>query len=291
MDFILATKIFYAVIVFLFGITIGSFLNVLIYRIPKKENIVSENSHCMSCNHRLYPIDLVPLFSWIFLGGKCRYCKAKISPQYPIVEAINGIMYALIFWFICGAEPKLSLLGYCAAFSALLVTAVIDWRTMEIPDSMWITVLVGGIIVYIDELIAEGFDWTCLLERVIGFFAASGILFLLAVITKGGMGGGDIKLMAACGFLLGWKVVLLSLVMGGVIGTLYLVFCAVKNKGKVPRKVPFAPHLAAAVVICMFVGTKILEWYFALCGITHVHNHNHAHDTAAMIFSSLASLI
>ena len=122
---------------------------------------------------------------------------------------------------------------------------------------------------------AEGFDWTCLLERVIGFFAASGILFLLAVITKGGMGGGDIKLMAACGFLLGWKLVLLSLVMGGVIGTLYLIFCAVKNKGKVPRKVPFAPHLAAAVVICMFVGTKILEWYFALCGISHTHTHIH----------------
>ncbi len=274
MNFLLVTKIFYTVIVFLFGTLIGSFLNVLIYRIPKGENFVTENSHCMSCNHRLYAKDLVPLFSWLFLGGKCRYCKAKISVQYPIVEAINGIMYALIFWFIC-EEPRIALFGYCAAFSALLVATVIDWRTMEIPDSMWITVLIGGVITYIDELVAEGFDLHCLLERVIGFFAASGVLFLLAVITKGGMGGGDIKLMAAVGFMLGWKVVLLALVMGGFIGTLYLVFMAIKNKGKVPRKVPFAPHLSLATVICMFVGSNIIEWYLALCGIVSHHNHIH----------------
>ena len=274
MNFLLVTKIFYTAIVFLFGTLIGSFLNVLIYRIPKGENFVTENSHCMTCNHRLYAKDLVPLFSWLFLGGKCRYCKAKISAQYPIVEAINGIMYALIFWFICG-EPRIALFGYCAAFSALLVATVIDWRTMEIPDSMWVTVLIGGIITYIDELVAEGFDLDCLIERVIGFFAASGVLFLLAVITKGGMGGGDIKLMAAVGFLLGWKVVLLTLVMGGFIGTLYLVFLAIKNKGKVPRKVPFGPHLSLATVICMFVGSNILDWYLALCGIVVHHDHIH----------------
>ena len=275
MDLLTAMKIFYGIIVFLFGAVIGSFLNVLIFRLPKKENVVSESSHCMSCNHKLGPADLVPIFSWLFLGGKCRYCKAKISPQYPIIETLNAVMYVLLFLFVCSGEPRLSLLGYCAAFSALLVTSVIDWRTMEIPDSMWITVLVGGIIVYIDEIIAEGFEWGCLIERVIGFFAASGVLFLLAVVTKGGMGGGDIKLMAACGFLLGWKTVLLALVMGGLIGTVYLIFSAVKNKGKIKRKVPFAPHLAAAVTICMFAGPQIIEWYLELCGITGGHTHVH----------------
>ena len=273
MNFILLTKILYTVIVFLFGTLIGSFLNVLIYRIPKGENFVTENSHCMSCNHRLYAKDLVPLFSWLFLGGKCRYCKAKISVQYPIVEAINGIMYALIFWFICG-EPSVALFGYCAAFSALLVATVIDWRTMEIPDSMWVTVLIGGVITYIDELVAEGFDINCLLERVIGFFAASGILFLLAVITKGGMGGGDIKLMAACGFLLGWQVVLLSLIFGALSGTIYFIIVAIKNRKseeKMDHKVPFAPHLALAIVVCMFVGQQIIDWYLFITGITAPH--------------------
>lgn len=272
MDYILATKIFFAVFVFLFGVVIGSFLNVLILRIPRGMDFKKERSHCFSCGHTLAAKDLVPLFSWIFLGGKCRYCKAKISPQYPIIEAINGIMYTLIFWFICNGELSLALIGYCVAFSALLVTAVIDWRTMEIPDSMWITVLVGAVLVYIDELINEGYDLHCLLERVIGFFAASGVLLLLAIITKGGMGGGDIKLMAACGVLLGWKVVLLSLIMGGVIGTIYIIFSAIKNKGKIKRKVPFAPHLALAVTICMFFGTQIINWYLNLCGIhPHVH--------------------
>ena len=275
MDYLLIPKLFITFFVFLMGICIGSFLNVLIYRLPKGENVTTTNSHCMSCNHRLYAKDLFPLFSWIFLGGKCRYCKAKISMQYPIVEAINGIMYSLIFWFICDATPSLTLVGYCLAFSALLVTTVIDWRTMEIPDSMWITIFVGGAFTYIDELIKEGFDAHCLIERVIGIFAASGILFILAVITKGGMGGGDIKLMAACGFLLGWKVVFLALVMGGLIGTLYLIFMAIKNKGKVPRKVPFAPHLSLAVVICMFCGTHIIEWYLTLCGLVSHHNHIH----------------
>mgnify|MGYP003294481440 CR=1 FL=1 len=274
MDYLLIPKLIYTIMVFLMGTVIGSFLNVLIYRIPKGENFTTKNSHCMSCNHKLHAKDLVPLFSWIFLGGKCRYCKAKISIQYPIVEAINGIMYALIAWFICNGEPSISIIGYCAAFSALLVATVIDWRTMEIPDSMWITVLIGAVIVYLDELVTEGFELHCLVERVIGFFAASGILFLLAVVTKGGMGGGDIKLMAACGFLLGWKVVILALIMGAGIGTLYLIFMAIKNKGKVPRKVPFAPHLSLAVVICMFVGPQIINWYLALCGI-HVHPHIH----------------
>lgn len=275
MDFILAAKIFYGIFVFLFGVVIGSFLNVLILRIPIGMDFKKGRSMCMTCKHTLHAKDLVPLFSWLFLGGKCRYCKAKISVQYPIVEGLNGVMYVLIFAFICGGVPNIALLGYCAAFSALLVTTVIDWRTMEIPDSMWITVLIGGILVYIDELIKEGFDWHCLSERVIGFFAASGVLFILAVITKGGMGGGDIKLMAACGFLLGWKVVLLSLVMGAAIGTLYLLFTAVKNKGKVQRKVPFAPHLSLAVTLCMFCGTQILNWYLSLCGIGGGHTHIH----------------
>lgn len=273
MNYLIIPKLFITFFVFLIGICIGSFLNVLIYRIPKGENVTTTNSHCMSCNHRLYPKDLFPLFSWLFLRGKCRYCGAKISCQYPIVEAINGIMYSLIFWFVCDATPGLRLVGYCTAFSALLVTTVIDWRTMEIPDSMWITVFVGGIITYIDEVVKNGFELHCLIERVIGIFAASGILLFLAVVSKGGMGGGDIKLMAACGFLLGWKVVLLSLVMGGLIGTLYLLFSAIKNKGKIPRKVPFAPHLSLAVVICMFCGSEIINWYLTVCGIGIGHTH------------------
>lgn len=277
MDYLIFPKLFVSVFTFLGGCCIGSFLNVLIYRIPIGMDFKRGRSMCFSCKHQLHAIDLVPLFSWIFLGGKCRYCKAKISAQYPIVEALTGAAFTAIYWLATGCKINLAFAGYCIAFSALLVTAVIDFRTMEIPDSMWITVFVGSFFVYAQELIDDGgFELKCFLTRFIGIFAASGVLLILALITKGGMGGGDIKLMAACGFLLGWKQVILALVMGAAIGTLYLIVTAIKNKGKVPRKVPFAPHLSIAVVICFFAGEQILDWYMKLCGMTpqeHIHSH------------------
>lgn len=278
MDYMIFPKLFVSVFTFLGGCCIGSFLNVLIYRIPIGMDFKRGRSMCFSCKHQLKAIDLVPLFSWIFLGGKCRYCKAKISAQYPIVEALTGAAFTAIYWLATGCKINLAFVGYCIAFSALLVTTVIDFRTMEIPDSMWITVFIGSFFVYAQEIIDDGgFDLKCFLTRFIGIFAASGILLILALITKGGMGGGDIKLMAACGFLLGWKQVLLALVMGAAIGTLYLLFTALKNKGKVPRKVPFAPHLSIAVVICFFAGEKILDWYMKLCGMAPQENiHEHA---------------
>lgn len=274
MDYMLIPKLFIALFVFLVGICVGSFLNVLIIKIPKKENFTTTNSHCMSCNHKLHAKDLVPLFSWIFLGGKCRYCKAKISPQYPIVEAFNGIMYALVFWFLTDGKLNLATVGYCLAISALIVASAIDIKIMEIPDSMWVTILAGGILVYINDLINNGFVFETLIERVVGFFTASTVLFALAVVTKGGMGGGDIKLMAACGFLLGWKVVLLSLILGAFSGTIYFIIVYLKNRKKeekMDHKVPFAPHLAIAVVVCMFVGQQLIDWYLFVCGITAPH--------------------
>lgn len=285
MDYMIFPKLFVSVFTFLGGCCIGSFLNVLIYRIPIGMDFKRGRSMCFSCKHQLKAIDLVPLFSWIFLGGKCRYCKAKISAQYPIVEALTGAAFTAIYWLATGCKINLAFVGYCIAFSALLVTTVIDFRTMEIPDSMWITVFIGSFFVYAQEIIDDGgFDLKCFLTRFIGIFAASGILLILALITKGGMGGGDIKLMAACGFLLGWKQVLLALVMGAAIGTLYLLFTALKNKGKVPRKVPFAPHLSIAVVICFFAGEKILDWYMKLCGMAPQENiHEHAEAFISLI--------
>ena len=125
-------------IIFLYGIIIGSFLNVVIYRLPLKENIVTTRSHCMSCGYQLRWYDLVPLFSWLLLGGKCRKCKAKISIQYPIIEALNGILY--IFVFMKFGVSVDSLL-YCLLFSALLALSVIDFRTYEIPVGINVFIL------------------------------------------------------------------------------------------------------------------------------------------------------
>ncbi len=268
MNYLIFPKIFVSIFTFLAGCCIGSFLNVLIYRIPIGMDFKRGRSMCFSCKHQLHAIDLVPLFSWLFLRGKCRYCGAKISCQYPIVEALTGISFTSIYWLACDCSINLAFFGYCIAFSALLVTAVIDFRTMEIPDSMWITVFIGGVFVYLQQIINDGgFKFDHFLARFIGIFAASGVLLILALITKGGMGGGDIKLMAACGFLLGWKQVILALIMGALIGTIYIIIKAIVNKGKVPRKVPFAPHLAAAVFICILCGEKILNFYLVKTGV------------------------
>ena len=131
------------ILIFVFGIVIGSFLNVCIYRIPKKETVVSERSHCMKCGYQLAWYDMIPVFSWLCLRGKCRKCKEPISPQYPIVEAVNGVLYVVVF-LVNGLNIESMI--YCMLSSALIVLSVIDWRTYEIPLGINLFILVLGIL-------------------------------------------------------------------------------------------------------------------------------------------------
>ena len=182
------------IIIFLYGIVVGSFLNVCIYRIPKKENIAIVRSHCMTCNYQLKWYDNIPLFSWIILRGKCRNCKAPISPQYPIIEASNGLLWLLIA-IVNGLNVDSLLFALLA--SALLVLSVIDFRTYEIPIGINIFILALGLIMSV-------YHYTDWLSHVIGFFAVSIPLYIIILATKGrGIGGGDMKLMAVAGLLLG----------------------------------------------------------------------------------------
>lgn len=187
-------------IIFLYGTVFGSFLNVLIYRLPLKENIATEHSHCMTCGEKIQWYDLIPLVSYIILGGKCRHCKAKISPQYPIIEATNGIMYVIVF-LVHGFNPVSILM--CFAFSIFLVISVIDWRTFEIPFSLNVAIGVLGVIRII-------LDHKNLLDYLIGFCVISGFMLVCLFIGRAikgidAFGGGDIKLMAFAGLFLGWK--------------------------------------------------------------------------------------
>ena len=241
------------IIIFLFGIVIGSFVNVLIYRLPKNENIVVVNSHCMSCGHQLKWYDLVPLFSWIFLRGKCRYCKEKISVQYPLIEAVNGFGYVLIF-LVCGLN--LSSILYSICFSMLVAISVIDWRTYEIPVGLNITILTLGII----QCILDYRNWS---SYLIGMVCVSGFLFLLFIITGGrGIGGGDIKLMFAAGLLLGWKNIILALMLGCIIGSvIHIILMKVSNKG---RMLAFGPYLSAGILLAILFGEQLIGWYLNL---------------------------
>lgn len=255
-----------AVIIFMFGTIIGSFLNVLIYRLPIGLDFVKINSMCTTCKHRLTWYDLFPLFSWIFLGGKCRYCKAKISPRYPIVEALNGVLYVLIYLFICGGNAiaglNLTLLGYMVVASCLIVTAFIDFEHQIIPDSMWISIFVGGIFIVIDTVIKGGFTEEYFITKIIGLFAVSGLFLLIGLISKGrAMGGGDVKLMAAAGFVLGWKAVIVSLFLGAFAGVVFAVGRKIISKKEMRGVIPFGPFLAIGIMLSVFFGEKIFNLY------------------------------
>lgn len=206
---LLLTSIPY-IIIFIFGIVIGSFLNVCIYRIPLGETIVTAPSHCMSCGARLHWYDMVPVFSWMVLGGKCRNCKAKISVQYPIIEAANGIFYVVV----CAVNGLTWVsLVYCLMVSALLTLSVIDWRTYEIPFGINVFLAVLGVI-------ATALDVKNITGHIIGAVCVSGFLGILYLLSKGrAIGGGDVKLMAACGLILGWQKIILAFLLGCIIGS------------------------------------------------------------------------
>ena len=245
--------IIFAIIVFLYGVVIGSFLNVCIYRLPKKENIVTTRSHCMNCDYQLRWYDLVPLFSWLALGGKCRKCGTRISVQYPIIEALNGVLYLIVF-VCCGVSYDT--LIYCLLASALVVLSVIDFRTYEIPFGVNVFIACLGLI----RILTDLSNWK---EYVIGFFAVSAFLYLLYIVTNGrGIGGGDVKLMAASGLVIGWKCNILAFLLGCIIGS--IIHILRMRITKADHVLAMGPYLAAGIFICALWGDALISWYLSM---------------------------
>ncbi len=255
------------IFIFIFGIIIGSFLNVCILRIPKGETIVTTPSHCMTCGYKLKWYDNIPLLSYIILRGKCRNCKAHISAQYPIIEAINGVAYVLIsVWFLnmydlayVNYTNILTAVIYCALFSALLVLTVIDWRTYEIP--LGINIFIG--VLGIGHIFLDLDNW---LSYVIGAFAVSVPLLLILLISKGrAIGGGDVKLMAAAGLLLGWQKIILAFVIGCIVGSIiHIIRMKASGEGKV---LAMGPYLSVGIMTTVIAGDYIINRYLTLVGL------------------------
>ncbi|MDR0853386.1 MAG: prepilin peptidase [Clostridiales Family XIII bacterium] len=253
--------IIYAII-FIVGAVIGSFLNVLIFRLPRKINFVHGFSYCPTCEHRLYPKDLVPIASYLFLGRKCRYCKEPISPRYMIVEisggllaVLSGLAYLPPTAFASGS-PYMAIIVF-AAFSVLLTIAVIDADTMEIPDSLNIAILVCGIAaIWLAPDVS-------IVTRIIGLFAVSVPLFIIALFVGGAFGMGDIKLMAAAGFLLGWKCALVALFVGIIIGGVQGVLLLARRKKGRKDHFAFGPALCVGIAVGLLAGERLIGWYLA----------------------------
>ena len=217
------------------------------------ESITFDRSHCPKCGYVLKWYDLIPLLSYIILRGKCRSCQTKISSQYPIIELLNGAAYLGIYLYLGLSWQTLIA---CFLFSALLVVFMIDLRYKIIPNGLVLFILLLGVI--------QTFLTRDYLSHIIGFFIVSGILILLSLMVKNGMGMGDIKLMAAAGLLLGWDQILLALMIGAILGSVIGISLIVIKVIKPREAIPFGPFLATGIMTAMLFGEPIINWYIGL---------------------------
>lgn len=257
------------IFIFILGLIVGSFLNVCIYRLPRNVSIISPPSSCPACNTPIKPYDNIPVLSYIFLRGKCRKCREKISMRYPVVELLNGIFYAAVFYFF-GLGWHLPFLLFFS--SAMIVITFIDLDFQIIPDKITLPGIVIGLI-GASFLLPDPFtpslhhSITPLLpivgfkNSIAGIFLGGGLFYLIAILSRGGMGGGDIKMMAMIGAFMGWKGVLLTTFLGSLAGSIFGIFLMIfRGKGR-KTKIPFGPFLAFGAVVTMFFGGEILKWY------------------------------
>ena len=239
---------------FLLGIAVGSFLNVCIWRLPREESIIRPGSHCPACSTVLGVRDLVPVLSWIFLRGKCRFCAARISPRYPAVELLTGGLF-LVTYLHYG--PSLEMIAAMVFAAFLVAITFIDLDHQIILDGMLALLAVSGLVLQLMTG-AVGF-WSMWLGALVG----GGLLLVLAIISQGGMGGGDVKFAAALGFWLGWPGILLGLFIGFVAGgAISLLLLATGLRGR-KDFIPFGPFIALGAWIALLYGKNILAWYFS----------------------------
>lgn len=237
---------------FIIGIVVGSFLNVCIYRMPLGRSIISPPSACGSCGHVLGVLDMIPVLSYVFLGGKCRYCHAKYSMRYALVELLTGLLFV-----VCGFVylPSIPLFLVFAFTASLVVITFVDFDHQIILDEILIFLFICGI-GYV------GFYTKDYWDAIYGMLIAGGLMLAIYFLSRGGMGEGDVKLSLVLGFWLGWKAalvcLLLAFVMGGIIGTVLLA-TGIKSR-KDP--IPFGPYLCLGAYLALLYSPYIIFYYW-----------------------------
>jgi leader peptidase (prepilin peptidase)/N-methyltransferase len=241
----------------LFGALIGSFLNVCIYRLPRRESIAWPGSHCPKCSHPIAWYDNIPILSYLALAGRCRHCTVPISFRYPLVEILNAAGYVSLLWFFGRSWVAVA---YGLLYSALLVVAGTDLSHKIIPNAVTFPGIVLGL-VCATTILPLGF-----LNSLLGILIGGGILWLLAWVSpylfgKEGMVGGDIKLLAMIGAFLGWKPALMTIMVGSFLGSLVGVTLIAVQVIKREDYIPFGPFLVCGALVALFFGQFILDWY------------------------------
>ena len=241
------------------GLCVGSFLNVVIYRLPNNMSLAKPGSHCTACNYSLRWYDNIPVLSYIFLGGKCRKCKAKISPRYIAVELLNGLLWvlsAVLFW---GNSPVYAIAAAIVS-SALICIFFVDLEHMLIFNRFTLVVALGGIAAMFTDRTTSWYD------HIIGAIAG-GAVFLglyygaLAVLKKEGLGFGDVKYAAAAGLLLGWQKFILAMLLASCVAAVVMSVMNRAKKADRQTEYPFGPYLVLGTLIALLAGDAIISWY------------------------------
>ena len=243
-------------IVAVLGLLIGSFLNAVIHRVPRKQSLVSPGSRCPSCGYALLWYDNIPVVSYLILGGRCRKCRKTISIRYPIVELITAAVF-VAHYFVFGWTP---LLAVRLAFAASLVALfAIDLEHHLLPDVITLPGIVVG-------LVASLFLPPGIAESLIGILIGGGVLWVIGeayfrYAGEEGMGGGDVKMLAMIGAFLGWKLVLVTLVLSSVAGSVLGLAIIVVKRGGMKYALPFGTFLALGALAASLIGAQIVTWY------------------------------
>ena len=238
------------VTLFIFGLSIGSFANVCIYRLPKKESVVSPVSYCTACLVPIRPLDNIPIISYLVLRGRCRDCNNNISVIYPVIEIITALLL-LAGFFKFGLT--FDFLVYFVLAPTLVIITVVDIKHQIIPDIITLPGLALGL--------AAGSYSIGYANSFMGFLLGCGLFYLLAILSNGGMGGGDIKYIAAAGAFVGWQKVLLIIFIGAVLGTFVGLFQIGFQKKTRKDIIPFGPFLSVATLITLFYGNLLIKLY------------------------------
>lgn len=260
------------VLTILLGLAVGSFLNVVIYRLPNDMSLVKPASHCPKCNSPIKFYDNIPVLSYIILRGRCRHCKEKISFRYPAVEIVNSILWflsLLVFtnliiptnecnWIMFGVS--------CVASSAFLCIFFTDFDYMVIPDALQAVILICGLVSLLDNPTLE-----TVMIKVFGFLGAGVLFFLVNLVykfikKKDGIGFGDVELVAVAGLLLGGYKMIYTLLLACVVGGIVLLIISLIKKER-GREYPFAVLLTSGFVVALFTGDIVVNWYLSLLGV------------------------
>jgi len=236
------------------GAVIGSFLNVVIVRLPQGESLVHPRSHCPACRAPIAWFDNIPVVSFVNLRGRCRQCQAPISWRYPLVEATTAALFGLAAWHF---GFTVELLTAWPLLAALVAITAIDLDHQVIPDTITLPGIVAG---FLASLVNPFVRWV---DSLLGIAVGGGLILIVILVSRGGMGGGDMKLCAMIGAFLGWQLAALTLFMAVIVGGVIAAVLMITGLRKRKDRIPFGPFLAGSAAVSVFWGDALVAWYLS----------------------------